>query len=81
MSLPERRDHVRFYRDKAGEIRWSKRAANGEIIGASSEGFSRYEGALENAEMNEGRPTDYALAVGLPAYDDPEAPEDVTLGG
>ena len=28
-----------YYEDKKGEWRWRKKASNGEIIGASSEGY------------------------------------------
>lgn len=39
---------IEFYRDKAREYRWRAVAANGEIIGAASEGFETYSGAALN---------------------------------
>lgn len=41
-----------FYQDKAGEWRWRKRAGNNRIIGASSEGFSSKQAAINNAKLN-----------------------------
>jgi uncharacterized protein YegP (UPF0339 family) len=34
-------DRVEVYRDDAGEWRWRKVAANGEIIATSGEGYTR----------------------------------------
>ena len=45
MSKPE----FETYPDNAGEYRWRLTAANGEIVGASSEGFSTEIGATKNA--------------------------------
>ncbi len=39
-----------FYEDKAGEHRWRVTAKNGEIIGASSEGFHSKAEADRNAD-------------------------------
>lgn len=38
-------------KDKAGEFRWYVKAANGEIIGASLEGFKRRIDCETNAEL------------------------------
>lgn len=40
---------MEFYIDTAGEHRWRIKAANGEILGASSEGFKRWRDAANNA--------------------------------
>jgi uncharacterized protein YegP (UPF0339 family) len=42
---------IEFYVDEAEEHRWRLRGANGEIIGASTEGFSSLAGAEVNAEL------------------------------
>ena len=42
---------MEFYEDGAGEHRWRFRAANGEIVGASSEGFSSRGRAVGNAVL------------------------------
>lgn len=39
-----------FYQDASGEWRWTMRADNGEIVGASSEGFYDEHNARENAK-------------------------------
>ena len=41
-----------FYKDESGEYRWQTKAYNGEIVGASSEGFSGKHGALDNFFLN-----------------------------
>lgn len=41
--------NLEFYKDSAGEWRWRVRASNGEIIGASSEGYARKIDAAKNA--------------------------------
>lgn len=38
-----------FYQDKAGEWRWRRTARNGEIVGASSEGYSSRRDCVANA--------------------------------
>ena len=40
-----------YYIDKAGEHRWRVRAGNGEIIQASTEGFTTKENAEANYSM------------------------------
>lgn len=39
------------YEDNSGEWRWRVVATNGEIIGASSEGFANKGGAHRNARL------------------------------
>ena len=43
-------DPIEYYQDAAGEHRWRVRAENGEIIGASSEGFHDKQEARANLE-------------------------------
>ena len=43
-------DKWEIYKDKRGEHRWRRRASNGEIIGASSEGYKSKKDARANAE-------------------------------
>jgi len=40
-----------FYKDKRGKHRWRVRGKNGEIIGASTQGYSSASLAKENAEL------------------------------
>lgn len=41
-----------IYQDKAGEYRWRHTAANGNILGAASEGYSSKAACLANAERH-----------------------------
>lgn len=50
---------LEFYEDAKGEWRWRVTAANGQIVHASSEGFSAKEGARNNLE---------ALVAAVAAY-------------
>ncbi len=40
-----------YFKDKAGKWRWRLRAANGEIVASSSEGFSNKADMLVNIEL------------------------------
>lgn len=40
---------VEYYEDKRGEWRWRRIAKNGEIVGASSEGYTEKKDAQKNA--------------------------------
>ena len=42
---------LEFYTDEAGDTRWRLKAANGKIIGASSEGYADPEDAMDNADQ------------------------------
>jgi hypothetical protein len=44
-------DHVELYLDDAGEYRWRRKAANGEIV-ATSEGYTRKADAERSARDN-----------------------------
>ncbi len=41
-----------YYKDDSGHWRWQVKAGNGEIIDASSEGFSSKTNAVKNYELN-----------------------------
>lgn len=44
--------HWEFYKDIANKWRWRKKSnSNGKIVGASSEGFSSKQSALNNARI------------------------------
>ncbi len=45
-------DKFEVYKDKKGEFRWRRTAPNGQIVGASSEGYSSKKACEEN--MNRG---------------------------
>ena len=42
-------DKFEVYKDKRGEYRWRRKAVNGAIIGASSEGYTKKKDAEANA--------------------------------
>jgi len=41
-----------IYKDKAGEWRWRRTAANGNIVGASTEGYKNKSACIENARLS-----------------------------
>ena len=45
-------DKWEIYEDKKGEYRWRRTATNGEIVGASSEGYNKKADCKSNAERN-----------------------------
>ncbi|QTD48405.1 YegP family protein [Sulfidibacter corallicola] len=45
-------DKWEFYRDRAGEWRWRRIAPNGNIVGASSEGYSNKSNCIENTRRH-----------------------------
>ncbi len=47
----KRASKIEFYLDAAEEIRWRCLAGNGEIIGASSEGYTTLDNAKKNTFM------------------------------
>lgn len=57
-----KRPHVlRLWRDGSGEYRWQRKAGNGRVVGASTEGYASKRGLLKNLErMN---PDLYACRV------------------
>ncbi len=42
---------ITFYKDKADEWRWQVKGQNGEIVGASTEGFADEHAARANATL------------------------------
>ncbi len=44
-------EYVEFYEDKARKFRWRVVAANGEVVGASSESFYDKQNALDNLKL------------------------------
>ncbi len=42
----------KFYKDKAGEWRWSQTASNGKVVGASTEGYKNRKDCYKNAIVN-----------------------------
>jgi len=45
-------DTWEFYKDNAGQWRWRRTAANGRIVGASSEGYHNRADCVANAQRN-----------------------------
>lgn len=45
-------DRWEFYVDSRLEWRWRRIAPNGQIVGASSEGYSSRQACVENARRN-----------------------------
>lgn len=45
-------DKVKYYKDKAGKWRWRRTAANGEIVGSSTQGYLNKKDCIENFERN-----------------------------
>jgi uncharacterized protein YegP (UPF0339 family) len=45
-------DKWEFYKDKRGEHRWRRRASNGNIVGAATEGYTGRSSCTANAERH-----------------------------
>jgi uncharacterized protein YegP (UPF0339 family) len=45
-------DKWEFYKDDRGEWRWRRKAPNGRIVGASSEGYKNKKDCIENARRH-----------------------------
>ena len=43
-------DKWEFYKDSKNEWRWTRRATNGQVVGASHEGYKRRPPCVKNAE-------------------------------
>ena len=69
MSTPTQ--ELTFYEDNGGEHRWRLVAANGEVTGASSEGFASEPGARDNAKL---------VCLGLLESHMKKAPPDELIG-
>jgi len=46
------KDKWEVYQDKRGEYRWRRTAVNGEIVGASTEGYNKKVDCESNADRN-----------------------------
>ena len=53
-------DKWEIYEDKRGEFRWRRKASNGNIVGASCEGYTQKSACVANAERHgmDGNPKD-----------------------
>lgn len=49
---PNPKDNWEFYTDRAGKHRWRRKAANGRIIGASTESYSKPADCKANARKH-----------------------------
>ena len=45
-------DTWKFYQDAKGEWRWTRTAANGKVVGASTEGYKNRSDCVANAKRN-----------------------------
>ena len=45
-------DKWEFYKDNKGEWRWRRVAPNGNIVGASTEGYKNKQDCIDNARRN-----------------------------
>lgn len=45
-------DKWEIEKDKAGEWRWTRKSANGKIVGASTEGYKNKIDCVENAKRS-----------------------------
>ena len=45
-------DRWEIYEDGAGEWRWRRTAPNGQIVGASTEGYTNKSDCIANAQRN-----------------------------
>lgn len=48
---PGKKDTVRIYRDRNGEIRWKRQRANGRVISDSGEGYTHRRDALDGLHL------------------------------
>lgn len=55
--LGNQQDTVVFHKDALDQWRWTRKAANGEIVGASSEGYKNFKECRENL-FRQGAPYD-----------------------
>ena len=44
---PGKKDLIRVYRDRQGEVRWKRQRANGRVISDSGEGYKQRRDALD----------------------------------
>lgn len=46
------KDTWSFYKDSSGEWRWTRKAPNGRIVGASTQGYKNRASCVSNARRN-----------------------------
>lgn len=50
--MPQNNDIWEFYKDNEGQWRWRRKASNGRIVGASSQGYANKSDCIANAKRN-----------------------------
>lgn len=65
-------DKWEIYQDKRGEYRWRRKASNGNIVGASCEGYVKRADAKANAQRHgmDGNPKDLGSSDKWEIYED-----------
>jgi uncharacterized protein YegP (UPF0339 family) len=65
-------DTWEIYTDKRGEFRWRRKAANGNIVGSSCEGYSKKVDCKTNAQRHgmDGNPEKYGASDKWEIYKD-----------
>ena len=65
-------DEWELYEDKRGEHRWRRRASNGNIVGASCEGYTKKSDCKKNAQRHgmDGNPDDLGQSDRWEVYKD-----------
>ncbi|MEM8647452.1 MAG: DUF1508 domain-containing protein [Pseudomonadota bacterium] len=65
-------DKWEIYQDKRGEYRWRRKASNGNIVGASCEGYVKRADAKKNAQRHgmEGNPKEFGDSDKWEVYED-----------
>lgn len=65
-------DKWEIYEDKRGEFRWRRKATNGNITGASCEGYTKKADAKKNAQRHgmDGNPEGYGKSDRWEVYED-----------
>lgn len=52
-KIEHKKDKVELYKDKNDKWRWKRIAPNGEVVGASTQGYANKSYCKENARRNE----------------------------
>ena len=51
-NIEHKKDKVELYKDKNDKWRWKRIAPNGEVVGASTQGYANKSYCKENARRN-----------------------------
>lgn len=51
-KIEHKKDKVELYKDKNDKWRWKRIASNGEVVGASTQGYANKSYCKENARRN-----------------------------